>query len=113
MMAGFGVDSCPAEATSRTHGVPHGGQKKHKRKPSRRVLRVRQAFVASKTLRPMAQQLLRERTPAAYHGVEAYARLHNSEDAGSLAWYVLAYAHMIDRDPAQPLDPLRRAMTKP
>jgi len=60
----------------------------------------------------MAQQLLRERTPAAYHGVEAYARLHNSEDAGSLAWFVLAYAHMIDRDPAQALDPLRRAKIK-
>jgi len=60
----------------------------------------------------MAQQLLRERTPAAYHGVEAYARLHNSEDAGSLAWFVLAYAHIMDRDPAQALDPLRRAKVK-
>ena len=112
MMAGFGVDSCPAEATSRTHGVPHGGQKKHKRKPSRRVLRVRQAFVASKTLRPMAQQLLRERTPAAYQGVEAYARLHNAEDAGSLAWFVVAYAHMLDHGAAEALEPLRRAKVK-
>ena len=68
--------------------------------------------MASKTLRPMAQQLLRERTPAAYQGVEAYARLHNSEDAGSLAWFVLAYAHIMDRDPAQALDPLRRAKVK-
>ncbi len=76
------------------------------------MLRVHQAFVASKTLRPMAQQLLRERTPAAYQGVEAYARLHNAEDAGSLAWFVVAYAHMLDHGAAEALDPLRRARVK-
>lgn len=60
----------------------------------------------------MAQQLLRERTPAAYQGVEAYARLHNAEDAGSLAWFVVAYAHMLDHGAAEALDPLRRARVK-
>jgi soluble lytic murein transglycosylase len=109
-VASAGVNLCAAQKSSRTRARTAATKRKHK--PSRRVLRVRQAFVASKTLRPMAQQLLRERTPAAYHGVEAYARLHNSEDAGSLAWFVLAYAHMMDRDPAQALDPLRRARVK-
>ena len=52
--------------------------KKKKRKPvSPRVRRVRQAFVASASLRPMAQQLLQDRTPTAYSGVEAYARRHS------------------------------------
>lgn len=60
----------------------------------------------------MAQQLLRERTPAGYRGVEAYARQHNAEDAGALAWFVVAYAHMLDHNPAEALDPLRRAETK-
>ena len=36
---------------------------------SPRVQRIRQAFVASASLRPMAQQLLQERTPQAYAGV--------------------------------------------
>ena len=87
-------------------------RKKAKRKPSRRALRLHQAFVASKNLRSMAQQLLRERTPDGYRGVEAYARLHGSEDAGSLAWFVVAYAHMLDHNPAESLEPLRRASAR-
>ena len=47
---------------------------------------MRQAFVGSATLKPMAVQLLQNRVPAAYAGVEAFARRHNGEDAGSLAW---------------------------
>jgi soluble lytic murein transglycosylase len=109
MVAAFGLDLC---AASRPPAKVHPASSKRKRKPSRRVLRVHQAFVASKTLRPMAQQLLRERTPAAYQGVEAYARLHNSEDAGSLAWFVVAYAHLMDHDAAEALEPLRRARVK-
>ena len=110
MVAGFSVDLRATQRTSRASVVR--GRVKHKRKPSRRVLRVHQAFVASKTLRPMAQQLLRERTPQAYQGVEAYARLHNPEDAGSLAWFVVAYAHMLDHGAAEALEPLRRAKVK-
>jgi soluble lytic murein transglycosylase len=68
-----------------------------------------QAFVASASLKPMAQQLLQERTPAAYAGVEAYARRHSKEDAGALAWLVLGYAHVLDRDYAKAVDPLNRA----
>jgi soluble lytic murein transglycosylase len=99
-------------ATNKTAPKARSASSKHKRKPSRRVLRVHQAFVASKTLRPMAQQLLRERTPDAYRGVEAYARLHSAEDAGSLAWFVVAYAHMLDHSAADALEPLRRAQLK-
>jgi len=112
MVTAFGASLYAAQKPSRTSAKAHATSSKRKRKPSRRVLRVHQAFVASKTLRPMAQQLLRERTPAAYHGVEAYARLHNSEDAGSLAWFVVAYAHMLDHGAAEALEPLRRAKVK-
>ncbi len=68
-----------------------------------------QAFVASASLKPMARQLLQDRTPAAYAGVEAYARRHAKEDAGALAWLVVGYAHVLDHDYAKAIDPLNRA----
>ena len=76
---------------------------------SPRVRRIRQAFVASTTLRPMAQQLIQDRSPAGYSGVEAYARAHSKEDAGALAWLVVGYAHVLDHDCAKAIDPLNRA----
>ena len=57
----------------------------------------------------MAQQLIQDRTPAAYAGVEAYARAHSKEDAGALAWLVVGYAHFIDKDCAKAIEPLNRA----
>ena len=57
----------------------------------------------------MAQQLIQDRSPAAYAGVEAFARAHAKEDAGALAWLVVGYAHVIDRDYAKAIDPLNRA----
>ena len=83
-------------------------RKKHKT-ISPRVRRVRRAFVASANLRTMAQQLLQDRTPTAYAGVEAYARRHAKEDAGALAWLVVGYAHTLDHDYAKAIDPLNRA----
>jgi soluble lytic murein transglycosylase len=68
-----------------------------------------QAFVASSDLKPMARQLLQDRTPAAYAGVEAYARRHIKEDAGALAWLVLGYAHVLDNDYPKAVDALSRA----
>jgi soluble lytic murein transglycosylase len=68
-----------------------------------------QAFVASATLKPMARQLLQDRTPQAYAGVEAFARKHSAEDAGSLAWLAVGYARYLDHDYAHAIDPLNRA----
>ena len=70
---------------------------------------MRQAFVASASLRPMAQQLLQDRSLPAYAGVQAYARAHSKEDAGALAWLVLGYAHVLDKDYVKAIDPLSRA----
>jgi soluble lytic murein transglycosylase len=57
----------------------------------------------------MAQQLIQDRTPAGYAGVEAYARAHAKEDAGALAWLVVGYAHVIDHEYAKAIEPLNRA----
>ena len=83
--------------------------RRRRRVMSPRVRRIRQAFVASATLRPMAQQLIQDRSPAAYAGVEAYARAHAKDDAGALAWLAVGYAHVIDHDYAKAIDPLNRA----
>jgi peptidoglycan lytic transglycosylase len=92
--------------TAATHPTP---TKRRKRPMSPRVRRIRQAFVASTTLRPMAQQLIQDRSPAGYAGVEAYARAHSKEDAGALAWLVVGYAHVLDHEYAKAIDPLNRA----
>lgn len=57
----------------------------------------------------MARQLIQDRTPAAYSGVQAYAVRHSREDAGALAWLVVGYARILDRNYAQAIDPLNRA----
>lgn len=80
-----------------------------RRRSSPRLRRMRQAFVASANLKPMARQLLQDRTPAAYAGVEGYAKRHATDDAGALAWLVLGYAHTLDHDYAQAIAALLRA----
>jgi soluble lytic murein transglycosylase len=97
----------PAKKTG-TAGTHTAAAKRH-RPISPRVRRIREAFVASTTLRPMAQQLIQDRSPAGYAGVEAYARAHSKEDAGALAWLVVGYAHVLDHEYAQAIDPLNRA----
>jgi soluble lytic murein transglycosylase len=81
----------------------------------RKLGHIKRAFVASADLRPMAQQLLENRTPQAYQGVEAYAHKHAKDDAGPLAWVVVGYARYLDKDyasarsswvRAKPLEPL-------
>jgi len=57
----------------------------------------------------MAQQLLQDRSLPAYAGVDSYARVHAKEDAGALAWLVIGYAHVLDREYAKAIDPLSRA----
>jgi peptidoglycan lytic transglycosylase len=77
-----------------------------------RAKRTARAFVASADLRPMAQQLLEARTPAAYAGVEKFARAHAQEDAGALAWMVIGYAHILDAQFALAIAPLRKAQAR-
>lgn len=105
-----GKSTAKPSSKTPTHAATKTSTQKKRRKPvSPRVRRARQAFVASASLRPMAQQLLQDRTAAAYAGVEAYARRHAKEDAGALAWLVVGYARTIDHEYAQAIDPLNRA----
>jgi soluble lytic murein transglycosylase len=105
------VKQTPArkKSSSTTTTTTSASTKKKRKTISPRVRRVRQAFVASASLRPMAQQLLQDRTPTAYAGVEAYARRHPKEDAGALAWLVIGYARTLDHDYGKAIDPLNRA----
>jgi len=105
-------NTSPRNTSPRKKSSGATARKKHKT-VSPRVRRVRQAFVASASLRPMAQQLLQDRTPTAYAGVEAYARRHPKEDAGALAWLAIGYAHTLDHEYAKAIDPLNRAKAGP
>ena len=60
--------------TTKKNGAASG--KKHivSRKPTAQTIHLNSAFKASEQLRPMAQQLALTRSPAAYSGVQAYAR---------------------------------------
>jgi soluble lytic murein transglycosylase len=61
-----------------------------------RTARIKQAFVASTELRPMAQQLMTLRTPAAYAGVAAYAH-RQTGDAAAAAYLALGRAYLLDK----------------
>jgi len=103
--------------TQTQHTKTHSASKKksavkttrRKKRSSPRLRRMHQAFIASATLKPMARQLVQDRTPAAYAGVQAYAVRHSREDAGALAWLVIGYARILDHNYAQAIDPLSRA----
>src|SRR5256884_6261816 len=99
----------PANSKKSKKRPAKAGASKRRRRSSPRLRHMHQAFVASSTLKPMARQLLQDRTPAAYRGVEAYARRHTKEDAGALAWLVLGYAHWLDHDRAKAIDAFNRA----
>ncbi len=99
----------PHKTSASKPGQKKTTQKKRRKPVSPRVRRTRQAFAASTTLRPMAQQLLQDRTPAAYAGVETFARHHPKEDAGALAWLVIGYARTLDHEYAKAIDPFNHA----
>jgi soluble lytic murein transglycosylase len=61
-----------------------------------RTARIRRAFVASKELQPMAQQLATMRTPEAYAAVTAYAHSHTG-DAAAAAYLALGHAYLLDK----------------
>ncbi len=96
-------------SSSTTHKTAHKSSaavhkstthRKHRRplsaKAQAKSHKLRQAFVASSQLRPMAQQLATMRTPAAYAGVSAYARAHTGE-ASAAAYMALGHAYLLDR----------------
>ncbi len=89
------------------HGGVHGRHVQVRHKKSRRAPRtaksiaqsrkLQHAFLASSQLRPMAQQLATNRTPAAYAGVQSYAHSHTG-DAAAAAYLALGHANLLDRN---------------
>ena len=65
-------------------------------KPTHESIRLSHAFVASATLRPMAQQLITSRSAAAYAGVADFAAGHPGEGAAA-ANLALGHAYLLDR----------------
>jgi len=110
--ARFGMaQAAPPAAGNADSGTAHAATSstttKHttKRKPTHQVShaarvarthRIKQAFVASKELEPMAQQLATLRTPEAYAAVAAYARSH-AGDAAAAAYLALGHAYLLDK----------------
>jgi len=102
----------PSTSSSSPSGAQSGSAKpaaskkpsekhKAKRQASRaarvaRTQRLKLAFVASKELEPMAQQLATLRTPEAYAAVAAYARSHSGE-AAAAAYLALGHAYLLDK----------------
>ena len=89
-----------SSAASKTHPVS--------RRPTAQTIRLTSAFKASEQLRPMAQQLAVTRSPAAYSGVENYARVHPGEGAAA-AYLALGHAYMLDHRYAEAAETYRRA----
>jgi soluble lytic murein transglycosylase len=71
--------------------------------------RMARAFIASVDLKVMARQLVENRTPAAYTGVEDYARRHAGSDAGALAWLAVGYSRVLDQQYPQAIAALEKA----
>ncbi|HZL25356.1 MAG TPA: transglycosylase SLT domain-containing protein [Acidobacteriaceae bacterium] len=69
------------------------------------------AFTASAQLRPMAQQLISTRTPAAYRGVAAYAEAHSGE-ASSAAHIALGHTYALDHRYPEAVAAFRLAATR-
>lgn len=102
--------STPARHRSPT--APRGRKKyispAERRRQTARAHKIKLAFVASSELRPMAQQLATLRTPAAYSGVTAFARVHSGE-AGAAAYLALGHAYLLDKRYADAVSSLRQA----
>ena len=97
-----------SKTSSKTSTKSAKSRKAQKASPTQ-IRRIQRAFVASNDLKPMARQLLENRSRAAYAGVEAYARKHAADDAGVLANLALGYAHILDHDGRAALAPLKNA----
>jgi len=98
----------PGGPSLRRHVRPH----RRTRISPARLRRLRRAFVASSDLKAMAQQLLQDRSPQAYAAVETYAGKHAAGAAAPLAWLVLGYARLLDRNFSDSVRWLKRAQPR-
>ncbi len=73
-----------------------------------RAIRLNTAFVASATLRPMAQQLASTRSTAAFAAVNSYAASHPG-DGAETAYLALGHAYSLDKRYGEAADSFRRS----
>jgi soluble lytic murein transglycosylase len=85
-----------SSSASKTKSTAKKSHAPRKKATAARTIKLHKTFVASSDLRPMAQQLIDFRTPAAYAGVEGYAAKHAGTEPGALAWFAMGYAHYLD-----------------
>jgi len=95
-----------AKAGAKSAATQHARRGKAGR--AARSAKLKQAFVASTELRPMAQQLAATRTAAAYAGVAAYAHAHTGE-AAAAAYLALGHAYLLDNRYSEAAANLRQA----
>ncbi len=100
----------PKKKTVKGHAATAASRTSAKKKVApAKVRRMARAFVASVDLKVMARQLVENRTPAAYTGVEDYARRHAGTDAGALAWLAVGYSRVLDQQYPQAVTALDKA----
>src|SRR6202023_2806360 len=86
----------------------HARRARRTAKSIARSRRLQRAFVASAQLRPMAQQLAQNRTPAAYAGVTRYAETHKG-DAAAAAYLALGHGYLLDHRLPEAIPALQHA----
>ncbi len=76
------------------------GKKKQQRPPplTPQAQQVQQTLASSADLRPLAAVLVSRRSPENYAAVEGFARQHEGDSAGALAWLAMGYARMQDEE---------------
>ena len=97
-----------AGRTARSRQIGSRGRQMHAPRPTPQSRRLHRAFLASTDLRPMAQQLMADPTPAAIAGVQSYAASHHGEAAAS-ADLAVGHALMVNHRYPQAEDAFRQA----
>ena len=103
-----GDEAARSAASRTTSSTRRTTSSASRRKGSAKSARLRQVFVASAELRPMAQQLATMRTPASYAAVTAYAQRQTGEVAAA-AYLALGHAYLLDKRYADATANLRQA----
>ncbi len=107
-----GTDRAPSESKKKS-----GARGKKRQPPAKPALtpqaqQVQQTLATSADLRPLAAVLMSRRSPENYAAVEGFARQHESDSAGALAWLAMGYARMQDEQFAQAVAALKAAQPK-
>ncbi len=70
---------------------------------------VQQTLATSADLRPLSAVLMSRRSVENYAAVEGFARQHENDSAGALAWLAIGYARILDEQFAQAIPALQAA----